>query len=137
MSEEQSKTSDPGSVQSVGSVKLELGDIVEATTQSGGSLCRLGDACPYLVELLALRDEVDRVLIDVSQLLDGWHCDGTAWSEWDETVRKRVSELHRKVYSPNTERSHGACRRPLDGHWIWCPDNPIPVLHKHITPNKD
>lgn len=30
-----------------------------------------------------------------SQLLDGWHQDGTAWSEWDESVRKELSELHR------------------------------------------
>jgi hypothetical protein len=30
---------------------------------------------------------------DLAQLLDGWHNDGTAWSEWDESVRKRLSEV--------------------------------------------
>lgn len=32
------------------------------------------------------------ILTDVCQLLDGWHAD-MAWTEWDEQVRKRVSEL--------------------------------------------
>lgn len=32
------------------------------------------------------------ILTDVCQLLDGWHAD-TAWTEWDEQVRKRASEL--------------------------------------------
>lgn len=31
------------------------------------------------------------LLVDVAQILDGWHQDGTAWSEWDESVRKRIS----------------------------------------------
>lgn len=33
------------------------------------------------------------LLVDVAQLLDGWHQDGTAWSEWDETVRRRVGAM--------------------------------------------
>lgn len=31
-------------------------------------------------------------LTNCCQLLDGWHCD-TAWTEWDESVRKQISEL--------------------------------------------
>lgn len=30
---------------------------------------------------------------DCCQLLDGWHQDGTAWTEWDESVRRRLSDL--------------------------------------------
>lgn len=30
---------------------------------------------------------------DIAQLLDGWHQDGTAWSTWDESVRKRLSKV--------------------------------------------
>lgn len=33
------------------------------------------------------------VLVDVNQLLEGWHADGTAWSEWDESVRDRCVNL--------------------------------------------
>ena len=29
---------------------------------------------------------------DLAQLLDGWHQDGTAWTPWDESVRKRLTE---------------------------------------------
>jgi hypothetical protein len=35
-------------------------------------------------------DQLADTLINVSQLLDGWHADGTAWSEWDESVRSEV-----------------------------------------------
>ena len=42
--------------------------------------------------------ELDATLCCVAQLLDGWHNDGTAWSEWDESVRNDVSRVHRKVY---------------------------------------
>lgn len=30
---------------------------------------------------------------DCAQLLDGWHQDGTAWSEWDESVRQHLTQL--------------------------------------------
>jgi len=29
----------------------------------------------------------------VAQLLDGWHQDGTAWTEWDESVRNELRDL--------------------------------------------
>ncbi len=45
-------------------------------------------ACPACL----LSQGIDnQLLVDVAQLLDGWHQDGTAWTEWDESVRKRVS----------------------------------------------
>jgi len=34
-------------------------------------------------------------LCRVVQLLDGWHADGTAWSECDESVRQEVVALQR------------------------------------------
>lgn len=43
------------------------------------------------------RERLRRLLCDVGQLLDGWHNDGTAWSEWDESVRKRVADEMRLV----------------------------------------
>jgi hypothetical protein len=47
----------------------------------------------------ALVDDSINVLTDVAQVLDGWHNDGTAWSEWDEQVRTRVTELLKRLYS--------------------------------------
>jgi hypothetical protein len=44
----------------------------------------------------ALRDFLD-FAPRASQLLDGWHADGTAWSTWDESVRKELSELHTRI----------------------------------------
>jgi hypothetical protein len=38
---------------------------------------------------------IEGVLCDVAQLLEGWHADGTAWSEWDESVRQRVTALQK------------------------------------------
>lgn len=32
-----------------------------------------------------------------AQLLDGWHADGTAWTEWDESVRKELLELQTSI----------------------------------------
>lgn len=40
---------------------------------------------------------------NISQLLNGWHADGTAWTEWDESVRREltaVGEAARKVMEP-------------------------------------
>jgi hypothetical protein len=45
-------------------------------------------------------EELRQLLCDVAQLLDGWHNDGTAWSEWDESVRKRVLEMQLKLEPP-------------------------------------
>jgi hypothetical protein len=42
--------------------------------------------------------DILNVLTNVAQLLDGWHNDGTCWSEWDESVRKDVSRIQTKLY---------------------------------------
>lgn len=47
--------------------------------------------------------EWQEVLCCVAQVFDGWHNDGTAWSEWDESVRKRVGELQQKLENANAK----------------------------------
>ncbi len=42
-------------------------------------------------------ETLKNLLTDVAQLMDGWHTD-SAWSEWDEQVRKRVSESLKQAY---------------------------------------
>lgn len=44
-------------------------------------------------DLEARLAKVVRILPSVCQVFDGWHQDGTAWTEWDESVRREVSEL--------------------------------------------
>jgi len=39
--------------------------------------------------------DLPSLLCDLAQLLDGWHNDGTAWSQWDESVRKRLIEFQK------------------------------------------
>lgn len=39
-----------------------------------------------------MNEKLIALLTDVAQLLDGWHTD-VAWTDWDESVRKRVSEI--------------------------------------------
>jgi hypothetical protein len=36
------------------------------------------------------------LLCDVAQVFDGWHID-TAWTEWDQSVRRRVSAWQRRL----------------------------------------
>ena len=48
------------------------------------------------VDVLFDWDKAVDTLTNICQILDGWHNDGTAWSEWDEQVRKEVSDLLRK-----------------------------------------
>ena len=43
--------------------------------------------------ILAVLEQARDMLPRVAQLLDGWHADGTAWSEYDESVRREVSAL--------------------------------------------
>lgn len=42
---------------------------------------------------LAGMEEHESLLIEVCQLLNGWSQDGSPWSEWDESVRMRLSSL--------------------------------------------
>ena len=37
-------------------------------------------------------------ITNACQVFDGWHNDGTAWSEWDECVRKELSGCLRDLY---------------------------------------
>ncbi len=45
-----------------------------------------------------INDAINK-LTNICQLIDGWHGDGTAWSEFDEQCRKDASELLKKFYS--------------------------------------
>lgn len=62
---------------------------------------RLGETAPVVPAsdppAVPSQDELRHLLCDVAQLLDGWHNDGTAWTEWDESVRRRVSEMQRRL----------------------------------------
>lgn len=55
---------------------------------------RLEAECAAMREKFSL---LDTLFCDVSQLLAGWHADGTSWSDWDETVRDSVSRIHNQV----------------------------------------
>src|SRR6476660_4905613 len=49
----------------------------------------------------SLRSELEDLLYDVENIFDGWHSDGTAWTEWDESVRKRLLDFRVKhTYIP-------------------------------------
>jgi hypothetical protein len=52
-------------------------------------------------EVAQLRKELEPMInhcTNACQVFDGWHNDGTAWSEWDESVRKEMSGVVRKLY---------------------------------------
>lgn len=44
--------------------------------------------------------DVEQWLCNVGQLMDGWHADGTAWSEWDESLRAQLPAVRRAVATP-------------------------------------
>jgi hypothetical protein len=63
-------------------------------TNAGKCYCSQSKVRGYIYQLReALRHFLD-LAPQLSQLLDGWHQDGTAWSEWDESVRSKLSEVH-------------------------------------------
>lgn len=41
--------------------------------------------------------DLKQLLCDVAAIFDGWHSDGTAWTEWDESVRERVSKCQQQL----------------------------------------
>lgn len=41
--------------------------------------------------------ELDQLLFEITQIFDGWHSDGTAWSEYDESVRQRIIKFRRRM----------------------------------------
>jgi hypothetical protein len=59
------------------------------------------------------------LLCDVAQILDGWHADGTVWSEWDESVRERVGMALRALEpTPSPEPPAAAQDEPeWSGEW--------------------
>lgn len=56
---------------------------------------------------------LEQTLINVSQLLDGWHQDGTAWSAWDEEVRQNVSRWLARLHSDKDEQRFWKIDRQL------------------------
>lgn len=63
---------------------------------------------------------------DCAQLLDGWHADGTAWTEWDEQIRTRLADLYRKAAAvldvPDLETEREALARII----YESTSNPVP-----------
>lgn len=94
------------------STQIQSERIESLTAELSTQFNRHVDANAALQRQLSERDkqlsemsrDVDAVLINVSQLLYGWHADGTAWSEWDEQVRQQVSALHRRTYARVKDR---------------------------------
>lgn len=41
--------------------------------------------------------EIDSLLCEVAQLLDGWKADGTAWTPWDQSIRDRVTDIRARL----------------------------------------
>ncbi len=59
-----------------------------------------GAECP-----ICFLDELDNLFCDLGQLLQGWHSDGTAWSEWDQSCWDKMKTIHSRIY--------GVLRAPL------------------------
>lgn len=39
------------------------------------------------------------IVVDAATLIGGWHQDGTAWSEWDESVYQRITAWNREHHA--------------------------------------
>lgn len=77
------------------------------------------DACA----VSKLLQETIGVLCDVAQILDGWHNDGTVWSQHDESVRKRVSALQSKLENEMPKKTKCHCGKPLNENGLcYCCD---------------
>lgn len=63
------------------------------TPEDKKALARIDDKCVERILDDATLTRIRTTLCNVSQLLSGWHADGTAWSEWDESVRQEVVKL--------------------------------------------
>ncbi|MDE2099648.1 MAG: hypothetical protein KGL39_20515 [Patescibacteria group bacterium] len=59
----------------------------------GGIPVSLGDLADLANAALAAY----QLAPDIAQLLDGWHADGTYWSEWDELVRNRLMDVQQQL----------------------------------------
>lgn len=57
----------------------------------------IGDFKEYLNDIeISLKSQLDSLLCEVSGIFDGWHSDGTYWTEYDESVRKRIDEFRNR-----------------------------------------
>lgn len=68
--------------------KEQFGAIEKAAlSQTAVTTDRVAEATKPLVELLI---RIAHTYPDIAQLLQGWHADGTCWSEWDQKVYDQV-----------------------------------------------
>lgn len=58
----------------------------------------LDNARAELAEKSALCEQLEAVLIEVSNVFTGWHSDGTAWSQYDQSVWDKVTAIHRELF---------------------------------------
>lgn len=58
--------------------------------------------------------ELKQTLHEVQQVLTGWHQDGTAWSDYDEQVRKKVLSIQMRLHRPKIICYCGSLRVALD-----------------------
>ena len=49
--------------------------------------------------------EAQETLCRCAQLLQGWHSDGTAWSEWDSDVEKRLHSLQQRLEAQSPQHN--------------------------------
>jgi hypothetical protein len=75
-------------------VKAVLGEITDENEKLTADLAA---ARSEIVALRALIEEFNNFACDCHQLLIGWHADGTAWSEWDQSVLDKLVALQRKT----------------------------------------
>lgn len=78
----------------IGHLRLESLERYQFGSRMDAARCRLLDENK---ELRWFIDDFRTIANHTAQLLDGWHADGTAWSEWDEIVRKELSKLMRRA----------------------------------------
>lgn len=56
------------------------------------------DKCPNLINLKWLK-QLESALVEVSNVFQGWHSDGTAWSEYDQSVWNQINALHVELFN--------------------------------------
>lgn len=77
-------------IERVEELERKLGAAVDEATEQSMQRYHLRDK---LHRYRDLAEKLNNTLPRIAQVFDGWHNDGTAWSDWDESVRKEVSEL--------------------------------------------
>ena len=92
--------------------KLELLFVViKPDTHPGATKKAVLDLARQLEEVTGFSqteiESAKKALINICQLLDGWHQDGTVWTEFDEQCRKDARELLKKFYGLRAEIEEG------------------------------